>query len=378
MLRPTAFITLLAITLLVTACGPGNLPAQKIGKPYVVNGENYYPSYEANYDKTGTASWYGPGFHGKYTASGEVYDQNDLTAAHPTLPMPSLVRVTNLENGKSAIVRINDRGPFAGNRLIDLSKKSAQTLGIRSLAQVRVQFLEQETQEYIAMAKAKGGKIIPMSQYEHEVVEYRTAQQINNAPQPDLNPPQQPNDDFIATNTNAVASPVITVSQEDIGSREVMRVETPIVAKPVIIAEPQMKKTAPRLFVQEAMADEVPPAPAPESDVIINENDTITERAPSAGSTAAAAYVPEKTTKALVPQSTGKYTIQAGVFSSEQNAQKLVSKLQSVGETSVEQVQLGGKTLWRVRLGGFAQRDYADETLAQVRAYVPDAKVVRK
>jgi rare lipoprotein A len=82
----------------------------------------------------------------------------------PTLPMPSLVRVTNLENGKSVVVRVNDRGPFAGNRLIDLSKKSAQELGIHGLAQVRVQFLERETQEYLAMVKNNDGKIIPMAE----------------------------------------------------------------------------------------------------------------------------------------------------------------------------------------------------------------------
>src|ERR1700722_16513014 len=78
-------------------------PGMKLGKPYAVDGEIYSPEYEPAYDKTGEASWYGPGFHGKYTASGEVFNQNDLTAAHPTLPMPSLVRVTNLENGQSLI-----------------------------------------------------------------------------------------------------------------------------------------------------------------------------------------------------------------------------------------------------------------------------------
>src|SRR5579862_614679 len=83
----------------------------KVGDPYQIKGVWYYPSEDFNYDETGIASWYGPDFHGKYTANGEVYDMTDVTAAHRTLPMPSVVRVTNLENGRSLILRINDRGP---------------------------------------------------------------------------------------------------------------------------------------------------------------------------------------------------------------------------------------------------------------------------
>ena len=150
-IRYRAWLGLLAVTALLSACGqtPG-LPGQKLGKPYVVDGTTYYPSYDATYDEIGDASWYGPGFHGKYTASGETFDQNDLTAAHPTLPMPSLVRVTNLSTGKSLIVRVNDRGPFKSSRIIDLSKKAAQELGIKSIAKVRVQFLKEETLAYLS------------------------------------------------------------------------------------------------------------------------------------------------------------------------------------------------------------------------------------
>lgn len=100
----------------------------KVGKPYQINGVWYYPSEDYGYDETGVGSWYGPDFHGKPTANGEIFDQNGLTAAHRTLPMPSLVRVTNLENGRSIMVRVNDRGPFAHGRIIDLSRRSAQLL----------------------------------------------------------------------------------------------------------------------------------------------------------------------------------------------------------------------------------------------------------
>jgi len=107
----------------------GNWPV-KIGKPYQVAGVTYYPADDRDYRETGVASWYGPGFHAGSTANGERYDQDDLTAAHRTLPMPSWVRVENLDNGRSLTVRVNDRGPFARGRIIDLSRKAAQLLGV--------------------------------------------------------------------------------------------------------------------------------------------------------------------------------------------------------------------------------------------------------
>src|SRR5690606_16715705 len=104
----------------------------------------YYPKEDWEYRETGIASWYGPGFHGRKTANGETYNQMDLTAAHPTLPMPVMVQVTNLENGRSIKVRVNDRGPFANGRIIDLSKRSAQLLGMeqKGTAKVLVEILK--------------------------------------------------------------------------------------------------------------------------------------------------------------------------------------------------------------------------------------------
>ncbi|WP_420348220.1 septal ring lytic transglycosylase RlpA family protein [Pelagibius sp.] len=127
----------------------------KVGKPYQIKNVWYYPRVDYSYDETGIASWYGPGFHGKRTANGEIYDQNAMTAAHRTLPMPSLVQVTNLENGRSIQVRINDRGPFAHGRIIDLSKKGAELLGFvrQGTARVRVQILEPESRQLVARAQ---------------------------------------------------------------------------------------------------------------------------------------------------------------------------------------------------------------------------------
>lgn len=116
-------------------------PAYKVGKPYKVSGKVYHPKAEPNYDRKGLASWYGSKFHGRKTANGDVFNMNALTAAHTTLPMPSYVRVTNLDNGRRLILKVNDRGPFVGNRLIDVSRRAAQLLGFekKGVTQVRVQ-----------------------------------------------------------------------------------------------------------------------------------------------------------------------------------------------------------------------------------------------
>src|SRR6202171_3652936 len=122
----------------------------RVGKPYSVAGRVYVPEEDTSYREGGLASWYGDDSHGRLTANGEVFDMASLTAAHPTLPMPSYARVTNLSNGKSLIVRVNDRGPYHGNRLIDVSNKAAELLEFKGngVARVRV--------EYVARAPLEG------------------------------------------------------------------------------------------------------------------------------------------------------------------------------------------------------------------------------
>src|SRR6516165_1736883 len=122
----------------------------RVGKPYMVAGRMYVPEEDVNYREEGLASWYGDDFHGRLTANGEVFDMESLSAAHPTLPKPCYARVTNLANGKSLIVRVNDRGPYRGNRLIDVSHKAAELLEFKGngVARVRV--------EYVARAPLEG------------------------------------------------------------------------------------------------------------------------------------------------------------------------------------------------------------------------------
>jgi len=149
--RRLGLVVLVAVALALSACGGGSNAIRnqgtytggtyKVGDPYQIAGQWYYPREDWGYNETGLASWYGADFDGNRTANGETYDMNLFTAAHKTLPMPIHARVTNLENGESIMVRINDRGPFVQGRIIDLSRAAAEELGFRrnGTARVRVQ-----------------------------------------------------------------------------------------------------------------------------------------------------------------------------------------------------------------------------------------------
>ncbi|MBP7190000.1 MAG: septal ring lytic transglycosylase RlpA family protein [Rickettsiaceae bacterium] len=137
----------------------------KIGNEYRVNGKTYKPAKDTKYDQVGMGSWYGSkdGFHGKKTANGDLYNKKMLTAAHRTLPMPSIVKVTNLENNKSLMVMVNDRGPFRKDRIIDVSESAAQTLGFKQkgVAKLRVQYMKDETKDFlhnIKLSSSPGAK----------------------------------------------------------------------------------------------------------------------------------------------------------------------------------------------------------------------------
>lgn len=134
----------------------------KIGEPYQINNIWYRPEENYDYKEVGIASWYGPDFHRGITANGETYNMYELSAAHRTLPLPSIVKVTNLDNGKSVVVRVNDRGPFVNNRIIDLSKAAAEQLDFTQTgtAKVRVEILADESKELKKNILKNGGKVV--------------------------------------------------------------------------------------------------------------------------------------------------------------------------------------------------------------------------
>jgi rare lipoprotein A len=178
-IRPTCALFALAMLLMLPGCAEVNymshvvkqvLPGEednaplyagkqgnfKVGAPYRVAGQWYYPKEQYDLVETGLASWYGPGFDGKRTASGEIYHSNELTAAHRTLQMPSLVRVTNLDNGRSVIVRVNDRGPYRRGRIMDVSSKAADLLRMKGAgtAKIKMQVLKEESMRLAQMARS--------------------------------------------------------------------------------------------------------------------------------------------------------------------------------------------------------------------------------
>ena len=315
----------------------------KVGDPYQIGGIWYYPAEDYSYDETGIASWYGPNFHGKYTANGEVYDMNDLTAAHHTLPMPSLVRVTNLDNGRSIVVRVNDRGPFAKGRNLDMSRRAAQLLGYEQTgtAKVRVQVLAQESRQLAAQMKAQGAVQVAS----------------NNAARPyrvDVQPGE----------TAPVNAPRAAVTAAALSPSAAMpAVRSAALAAPAVVATPLAQPAAPQL-ARAALpaAPGAPPAPL---------------LAPAAAArTPALVQVETQAVTQTRPQRTQIY-VQAGAFANADNAQRLSTQLKAFGPTKVTPIKFANQQLFRVRVGPLTSVEEGDRTLdLVVNSGHPDARIV--
>lgn len=175
MMRIVRRIVALGAMAALAACAGGSGPSAptqsggsggyKIGTPYQIAGVWYEPVEDYSYEEVGVASWYGAEFDGRRTANGEIFDKDKVSAAHRTLPMPSVVEVTNLENGRSLTVRVNDRGPFAHGRIIDMSQRGAELLGFADAgtARVRVRVLAEESRALKRQATQLAGAI-PVTQ----------------------------------------------------------------------------------------------------------------------------------------------------------------------------------------------------------------------
>lgn len=299
----------------------------KIGKPYEVEGTWYYPQEDYNYSETGIASWYGPDFHGKQTANGEVFDMNELTAAHKTLQLPSLVRVTNLDNGRTLVVRVNDRGPFVRGRIIDLSRRSAQLLGFEQsgTAKVRVEVLGEESRRIAAVAKRMPG----------------------------------------ADDEPARASPAGTVTVESLPGPG---------GGPVATAQVTPSQAAPSVAPPTPAAQPVPSTPAP----TVASASSASPAAPTAVNGTAVESLPAPTGQiGVVAVKPSGIFVQAGAFSNQSNAQRLSTSLAGIGPTKVVQVKLGSQVFYRVRVGPAANVEDADRMLERVAAAgYPEARIV--
>lgn len=334
---------LLLMLALLTACtGSSNkapYPGVKVGKPYQIYGRWYNPSYDADYDEIGMASWYGPGFHGGKTANGERFDQEELTAAHRTLPLPSIVRVTNLNNGKSALVRINDRGPFARDRIIDLSKASATSLGIigKGTAKVRVQFLDRETREYVQNSNNQG-------------INYAMAKLKSSSPETVARAEQNNKDPkFYLMKVPEGQSPppeAVKVAEQGAGSYPAHTV--------FAAADREIESDSRSVQAADSSGTD------------------------SGGGIQQASYIsPQPQTSHSAPQDVrGGYYVQAGTFGVEQNARRLMAELSDFPVKIIE--SRGSRVHYRVVVGPYTQADAAKNTLGKLGALgIPDAKMVR-
>lgn len=287
----------------------------KIGAPYKIKGKRYYPKEDFEYAEAGIASWYGAYFNGRPTANGEIYDMNDLTAAHKTLPMPSMVRVTNLENGRSVKLRVNDRGPFVDGRIIDVSRRASQLLGFhqQGVAQVKVEILADESRVLAGLAPNQ----VPRATLAHVVPKARSR-------------------------------PVSTVGQAS--AHQVRSSAQTVAYRPAENSAPHGSRGA--SFVS---------------------GGSVRSQAPVRTVGGAWDVGPAKLSESKV------LYVQTGAYSYVDTAETVRAQLQDVGPVTISPVQRDGRDLFRVRVGPLASEDEADRLLAAVvRAGFSTSRVVHE
>jgi rare lipoprotein A len=293
--------------------------AYRVGEPYQLNGVWYQPTEDTRYDQVGTASWYGEMFHGRRTANGEIYDMERLSAASPTLPMPVYARVTNLANGRSLIVRVNDRGPYRSNRIMDLSRRSAELLGYREqgTARVRVQYLGRaplngdDSYERRNLASQPWAQFAMRGKSGGMTGEPATVASVERGAMPSRRTPQR------------LRPPIVPLVAED----------EEWAAPSAAAADPTLKwKVSPR-----GTARRDPPSRA-----------TV------------------QPTAAPITLSGKGVVILAGSFKNKDNADRALTLLGGIAQVEVAPMSIGGETFFRVRVGPFADRGEAGAALERV------------
>jgi len=320
-----------------TASFPSRAGVYKIGAAYYEAGAWYRPEEQPAYDETGIASWYGPNFHGRRTANGEVFDAGGLTAAHPTLPMPVNVRVTNLENGRSLVLRVNDRGPFARGRIIDVSAHAAQLLGFydKGTAKVRV--------TYLARADLPGAAA--------------------------------------ADTLPAIAATAVAVPTPAVQTAELDPVATAAPGKDdAAPSSPPPASLAPADIDQPPVADDDAgadaPAESPSTPAALDSqsasappaaDNSTPQEAPRSPEVAALDLPPPAAPVATLPLSASTHLyVQVGAFSQRDNAERLRERVSAAGTVTISSIDRNGHLLYRVRIGPFDDVGAADAALAKL------------
>jgi rare lipoprotein A len=329
----------------------------KLGPPYKVAGRWYVPRDNPNYDEYGVASWYGADFHGRRTANGEVFDANSLTAAHPTLPLPCYAYVTNVDNGRTVLVRVNDRGPYVNDRLIDMSYAAAKALGYvgKGRARVRVRFAGlaplngNDTRERQFLASEQGRRQWQTRPDIQPVRQYASAEVGASGFPAEASDQWDPNAYRASLAGKALPAPPVAAQ------RSRAFVQTATVGEPNVrqdFARSRMSLTAPPV---PAESYEAPQAFAP-AQASADNGDAYQPRPASFGSGDTATY-------------SGRAYVQVGIFRDRSNAERLRRELGNLGPVEVAPIETGnGAEVYRVRVGPFTQED-ASRAQGRIAAY---------
>lgn len=285
----------------------------KVGDPYKINGRWYHPREDRTYDRVGVASWYGDLFHGRYTANGEIFDMDALSAAHPTLPMPVYARVTNLNNGRAIVVRINDRGPYAHDRIIDLSRRSAHLLSFKrgGTARVRVQ--------YLGPAPLSGD-----DSYERRVLAQQSWGQVADASAPR---------NYVGRNQYRPARSAVRRKPPAVGAYKKTIAEATNPSVPL----PERKALPERRIVTAS---------------IVKQPKAVTAR-----------LQPVSSAEPAQAKSEGTLFVQTGAFRVKANAERMRDQVAAIGTSHISPANVRGGVLYRVRLGPFPERRLATHTI---------------
>jgi rare lipoprotein A len=333
----------------------------RVGSPYQVNGVWYYPKVDYDYDATGLASWYGEAFQGRATANGEVFDLNRVTAAHKTLQLPSIVEVTNLHNGRALKVRVNDRGPFAGDRIIDLSRRAAQLLGFETggTAPVRVRIMKEES---IRVAEAAMRGDIGGTRLAEAARQTRPGTLADARPVVRPAPAASP-----STRLVVAAAPIVHSAPEAPlpGRKPILAAVEPALPSRVVTAPPQTAEPHQPPPAQPAQSSEYAARPRVWPSLI-----SAAHAATEPAAVAARRQLP-------AGRGPGRTFIQAGAFAVAGNADRVRARVEHLARTEVLRATLNGSALYRVRLGPLASEEAARRLLNRVvESGFPEARIV--
>lgn len=359
--------------------GKKTSPYVKLGQSYSVDGEEYVPHNEPDYVEEGNASWYGPGFHGGKTANGETFDSNELTGAHRTLPLPSIVRVTMLSTGKFVYIRINDRGPFAHSRILDMSRAAADKIGLlrAGVAKVRIEYMPKESQRFAELlSQGRDPKSIDLAS---EVLDYNSGSSTPQyaqadvranvaAPEPeshagsfwdDMGSSAEPTPEAavetlgtpVSTETNNSA-PVSEVASNDLAAPRSAAVPFRA-ARPAPVNPPQVQNSNSPFAVLDSAAGE-----------------------PTTKPVETAAYIPKPSEAAV---SSGITYVQLGAFSNQGNAERLITKYKDIAALRIVTKTNGeGQTLFHVRAGPYSTADASMAMRDRLITAGADAHIVKE